>query len=192
MKQESTHREFLTQEEVAKLIKAKFDNDSLDKVRDIFLFSCYTGLRFSDAIGLTINEIRSDGDSYYIYLKTKKTQETVYIPITSVTINIIEKYNNENRKITGKILPNISNQKINVYLKTLADLAGLEKKLTHHIARHTCATFLLNNGVPLESVAKLLGISIRTVQIYAKLLNSTIKKQVSRAFDNLNIQSNGK
>jgi integrase/recombinase XerD len=193
MKSESTQREFLTQEEVAKLIEAKFDNDSLDKVRDIFLFSCYTGLRFSDALNLTINEIRNDGDSNFIYIKTKKTGETVNIPYTLVTTKIIEKYNNEYRKITGKILPNISNQKMNVYLKNLADLAGIEKKLTHHMARHTYATFLLNREVPLESVSKVLGHkNIRTTQIYAKLLNSTVKNQVLRAFDNISIQGNGK
>ena len=82
---------------------------------------------------------------------------------------------------------------MNVYLKTLADLAGIEKKLTHHMARHTYATFLLNREVPLESVSKVLGHkNIRTTQIYAKLLNTTVKNQVSRAFDNINIQSNGK
>ena len=193
MKQEYTHREFLTQEEVIKLIEAKFDNDSLDKVRDIFLFSCYTGLRFSDALDLTIHQNRNEEDSYFIYREQIKTGDSVNIPITNVALNIIEKYDNENRKITGKILPNISNQKMNLYLKTLADLAGIKKKLTHHMARHTYATFLINREVPIESVSKVLGHkSIRTTQIYAKLQNSTIKNQVSKAFDNINIKSNGK
>lgn len=183
MKYESTHIEFLTQEEVTKLIGANFDNDSLDKVRDIFLFTCYTGLRFSDAMDLTIDQIRKDGDSNFIYREQIKTGDSINIPLTEVTIKIIEKYNNEYRKITGKILPNISNQKLNVYLKTLADLAGLEKKLTHHMARHTFATFLLNKNVPLEIVSKLLGHkSLRSTLIYAKLLNSTVKGQVERAF----------
>lgn len=190
MKYESTHRDFLTQEEVKKLINAHFDNDSLDKVRDIFLFTCYSGLRFSDAMDLTIEQIRKEGDSYFIYREQIKTGVSINIPLTPVATNIIEKYNNVSRKVTGKILPYISNQKLNLYLKTLADLAGIKKNLTHHIARHTYATFLLNRNVPIEIVSGLLGHkSLRTTQVYAKLQNSTVKDQVLRAFTDEKLKS---
>jgi site-specific recombinase XerD len=100
---------------------------------------------------------------------------------------IIDKYKYSNALILGKVLPQITNQKLNMYLKTIADLSGIDIKLTHHIARHTCGTLLLNNGVGLEIVQKILGHeNIRTTQIYAKSSIKTISNQVLTAFKNIN------
>lgn len=184
MKFTPTHRDFLTSEELEKLILFNLDNQSLEKVRDIFLFSCYTGLRFGDALDLSIEQIRSNDKTSFIYREQIKTGESINIPLVPEAMLIIEKYNdNENRLVNNKVLPNISNQNFNLYLKAIAGLVGLNKKLTHHVARHTFATFLMNKGVPLEVVSSLLGhTNIRTTQVYAKMQNKTVEEQVLKAF----------
>ena len=191
LKQESTKRDFLTEEELLNLQKYNFkSNPSLDKVRDLFIFSCYTGLRFSDAQDLRFNDVQVSSGTSFIYRKQNKTNEVVLIPLNNITIQIIEKYDNEERKIRGKLLPQISNQKLNTYIKTVGDLAGINKKLTHHVARHTCATILLNNGVSMSVVQNILGHeNIRTTQIYAKILTNTVTNEVLNAFNKIN---NGK
>jgi len=191
LKQVSTMRNYLTEEELLDLQKFNFkSNPSLDKVRDLFVFSCYTGLRFSDAQDLKIKDVQfSDGMSF-IYRMQNKTSEVVHIPLNHIAIEILKKYDNDDRVITGKLLPQISNQKLNAYIKTVGDLVGINKVLTHHIARHTCATLLLNKGVSMSIVQKILGHeNIRTTQQYAKVLNKTISDQVLNAFNQVN---NGK
>lgn len=166
-------REFLTQEEIDEIIKNPLaDNLSLIKVRDIFIFSVYTALRFTDAMNLKMEDIKIDSDgNKYIMLYQLKTTEPVIIPLLPRALEIIEKYESKEREITKKVLPLISNQKMNSYLKTIADLCGINKPLTHHIARHTCATtVLLSNKVPMEVVSKWLGHkSLKTTQVYAKI-----------------------
>ena len=114
-------------------------NDSLDKVKDIFLWSCYTGLRFTDAQSLTTKNINKDtkGD-IWLAIEQQKTKEPLTIPLIDKAIGIYEKYS-QSREITGFILPRLVNQKVNAYLKIIADLTEINKKLTHHIARHTFA-----------------------------------------------------
>jgi len=179
-----THREFLVEEEIQRLIDLNLsDNKSLERVRDIFLFSCYSGLRFSDAMDLEMAQISTTNETSFIYRAQDKGGKSVHIPLPPEAISIITKYDTDRRKITGKVLPKISNSKLNVYLKTLADLASIKKNLSHHIARHTFATYLLNKGVPMEIVAKILGhTNLRTVQVYAKLLDKTIDDSVLKAF----------
>lgn len=166
-------REFLTQEEIDEIIRNPLaDNLSLIKVRDIFVFSVYTALRFTDAMNLKMEDINVDANgNKYIMLYQLKTTEPVIIPLLPRALEIIEKYQSAEREITKKVLPLISNQKMNSYLKTIADLCGINKPLTHHIARHTCATtILLSNKVPMEVVSKWLGHnSIKTTQVYAKI-----------------------
>ena len=181
-----SHRTFLSEDELDKLKKHTLaNNKSLEKVRDIFLFSVYSGLRFGDATNLKTNHIIKDKKGkYWIELIQEKTGERFEIPVLKNAMSIIEKYDNEERKITGYILPRISHQKVNVYLKTIAEIVGIEKELTHHVARHTFATTVtLSNDVPLEIVSKLLGHNnIRTTQIYAKITN----KYLSKITDKLN------
>lgn len=119
---------------------------------------------------------------HQIQLIQEKTNEQITIPLFNQAKVIILKYDLIERKITKKILPRISNQKENEYLKILAEFAGIKKRLTHHVARHTFATTItLSNGIPIEIVSKLLGHSnLRTTQIYGKItdenLNNSIKK----------------
>jgi integrase/recombinase XerD len=174
-KLKSTHgkRQYLLQEEIEMIINHPLaDNESLKKVRDIFIFSVYTGLRFTDAMNLSISDLNKDVDgSMFIHMDQKKTSEPVLIPLLPIALQIIDKYDNKERLITGKVLPRISNQKMNSYLKTIADLCGIEKPLTHHIARHTCATtVLLASGMSMEVVSKWMGHrSVKTTQIYGKI-----------------------
>jgi integrase/recombinase XerD len=191
LKQINTQPEFLTQEELIKV--QSFDlsyNLSLERVRDVFVFSCYTGLRFSDAQDLSQKDVHISNDEGYIYRKQIKTKELVQIPLYKIAIDILNTYDNDERKITNKMLPQISNQKLNSYLKIIGDIVGIQKKITHHVARHTCATILLNEGVNLPIVQQILGHeNIRTTQHYAKLQNRTVRTETIGAFNNMN---NGK
>ena len=180
LKYTPSKRTYLTDEELNKLINHSLGgNESLITIRDIFIFSVYTGLRFEDAQQLNINQIIEDKEGkFHISISQEKTNEPVIIPLFQPAVDLIKKYNNSERKIRGKVLPKISNQKLNAYLKVIADLVGLEKTLSHHVARHTCATtILLSNGVPIEAVGKWLGHnSIKTTQIYAKISNQYLQQ----------------
>ncbi len=181
---EPTHRQYLTEQELKKIRQADLqENVSLEKVRDMFLFSCYTGLRFSDAMDLEIGQINFNDGNYSIYRPQNKTGETLSIPLIPEAVEIIEAYDGTERLITKKVFPKISNQKFNVYLKAIANLANIQKELTHHIARHTCATTLLNRGVNLDIVSKFLGhTSTKPTRIYAKMQDETMKKEIYKAF----------
>lgn len=177
-------RDFLTPDELKRIIQLPLKNNrSLDRVRDIFLFSIYTGLRFSDAQRITPGHIIKNQDGKLaIHLVMAKTSEVVFIPITSKALAILEK--EEDLASLPKdqpILPQISNQKFNAYIKHIAVGASVDKPLTHHIARHTFATNALNSGIPLEVVQKLLGHNnVKTTLIYAKLLHETLFKEMEK------------
>lgn len=178
-------RTFLTEEELRSIIDAGLNNnESLKRVRDVFVFSVYTGLRFEDAQQLTIDRITKDkkGD-YSLLIAQEKTEEPLIIPLFKPAIDIMNKYaDTDERKVFNRVLPKISNQKTNEYLKVIADLAGVKKNLTHHVARHTCATtILLSNEVPMEVVSKWLGhTNIKTTQIYAKITNTYLQKMAEK------------
>lgn len=163
-------------------------HESLLKVRDIFLFSCYTGLRFNDAIELGMDKIVVTKNSgTLIRTKQNKTGEYVEMPALKPVVDIIERNDTEERKITKRVLPQISNQKLNGYLKIIAGIVGIKKKLSHHVARHTCATtVLLNEGVPMEVVSQWLGHnSIRSTQVYGKVTNKYMQEIAERLNKNL-------
>jgi len=177
----AANRAFLTDEELLQITQHSLGgNESLIRVRDIFIFSCYTALRFEDAQNLTMNSISKEKNGKFtIRIKQEKTGENTAIPLLPSALTIIEKYqNSDERLVCGKVLPKITNQKVNSYLKTIADLVGISKKLTHHVARHTCATtILLSNEVPIEAVSKWLGhTNIKTTQIYGKITNDYLQK----------------
>jgi site-specific recombinase XerD len=184
-----TTREFLTQEEIDKLKKHDLgNNESLIRVRDMFLFSVYTGLRFSDSMALACTDIFKDKDGrYWINKLQEKTKERVMVPLLKYAVEIFLKYDNKEREITGFVLPRISNQKLNAYLKTIANLAKIDKVLTHHMSRHTFATTVtLSNEIPLEIVSKWLGHrSIKTTQIYAKITSQYLGKIADRLDEKL-------
>ncbi|MDW7691142.1 site-specific integrase [Flammeovirgaceae bacterium SG7u.111] len=173
---------YLTNDELTRLYYADLGgNKALEKVRDIFVFSAMTGLRYSDAASLKVSEIHYDKEEKLYFIFKKKQQKTkglVTIPLLHWAEKIYLKYKNSgSAEITGKLLPIYSNPKVNAYLKTIADLAGIEMALTHHVARHTCATFLLSNSVPLEQVSEILGHkNLSTTRIYAKITKQSLSE----------------
>lgn len=169
--------QFLTEEEVEKIRDFDFHNASLNRVRDLFIFQAASGLSYTDMAKLVPSDfqITSDGQ-YYIHDKRNKTGVFYTAVILQDGVDILKKYNFR--------LPIITNHKINVYLKTIQELCGIEKPLFSHVARHTYATRCLNRGIRLEVVAKLLGHSTtRITQHYAKLLTKNIITEVQEAFD---------
>lgn len=154
----------------------------LDLVRDTFVFCCFTGLAFCDIKSLKRSEITTDADGrMWIRKHREKTGELSVIPLLDVPRRLIEKYRNHPKVLLeGVVLPVISNQRMNAYLKEVADLAKINRHLTSHIARHTFATLSLSNHVPIESISKMLGHSdIRTTQIYAKMQDKTIYEDMA-------------
>ena len=154
-------------------------NDSLSKVRDIFLFACYTGLSYIDLYNLSLKNIRKGYDNLqWIYVKRHKTNIPSNIPILPPAFSILKKY--KKQKNINRIFPMISNQKMNKALKEIAHLCNFNKKLTFHSARHTFATTVtLTNGVPIETVSKMLGHNnIKTTQIYARVIDSKVSQDM--------------
>ncbi|WP_238929390.1 site-specific integrase [Flavobacterium pokkalii] len=181
-KVKENERTYLTENEIDSLLNKNFKIKRLELVRDMFIFSCFTGLAYIDVFNLTKSNIvlGIDGEKW-ISTHRQKTESASKIPILPVTQMIIDKYenhpqcNNEN-----KLLPILSNQKMNAYLKELADICEIDKELTFHIARHTFATTVtLTNGVPIESVSKMLGHkNLRTTQHYAKVLDRKVSEDM--------------
>ena len=179
-------RGFLSEDEIDTLMSKKFDVLRLEQVRDIFVFSCFTGLAYIDVSNLTEDNIVTLDGQEWIMTKRQKTGITENVPILDVAHDIIEKYRGSKER-KGHLLPILSNQKMNAYLKEIADLCGINKNLTYHMARHTYATLLLSKGVPMETVSKLLGhTNIKTTQIYARITNKKIEQDVMRVADDLN------
>ncbi|MEQ8682520.1 MAG: site-specific integrase, partial [Cyclobacteriaceae bacterium] len=175
-------RGFLDAEELETLENKDFKIVRLQWVRDLFVFSCYTGLAYIDAMNLTPSNITIgiDGE-YWLSTCRQKTDQPVRVPILPKAWEIIEKYKTHPRALQkGTVFPVISNQKLNSYLKEIADLCGIEKNLTFHLARHTFATTVtLCNGVPLETVSKMLGHSkITTTQVYAKVVEKKVSEDM--------------
>ena len=175
-------REFLSQKELRKIEKKKIKIQRLDQVRDVFVFSCYTGLAFADIKKLkTSNLVEGDGMRRWIKTRRQKTNSLSRIPLLSVPEKILEKYKSHPYVESGNgILPVLTNQKFNSYLKEIADICKITKNLTTHIARHTFATTItLSNGVPIETVAQMLGhSSLKTTQIYAKVVDQKIEDDI--------------
>lgn len=179
------NRETLTEDEVDKLLNLELEEwGRLDRVRDMFVFCCYTGLAFIDVINLKMDHIIEDKDGvYWIKNMRYKTNAEFMIPLLPVTLKIIDKYCEYPQKMKdGSVLPKYSNQKYNSYLKDLASRVDIKKNLTSHIARHTFATIItLNEGVPLEVISKMLGhTNTRTTQIYAKVQQASIMHGMRR------------
>src|SRR5690554_4698366 len=175
-------REVLTQEEVDRIRFKEISIKRLAEVRDVFIFCCYTGFAYADIYEFEYDAIIKgiDGGSW---LKTnrKKTGVKESVPLLPVALEIIKKYREHPYCLNkNKLLPVNSNQRYNGYLKEIADICGINKKVTSHIARHTFATTItLSNGVPIETVSSMLGhSSIRTTQIYAKVIESKVSEDM--------------
>lgn len=164
---EQVDRGFLTDEEIQRIMQKEFATPRLEAVRDIFIFSCFCGLAYIDVANLTQDNIVSMNGKMWIMTRRQKTNIPSNILLLDIPLMIIDKYKGKTTK--GKLLPILSNQKMNSYLKEIADLCGIKKNLTFHLARHTFATMTLSKGVPIESVSKMLGhTNIKTTQIYAR------------------------
>lgn len=164
---------FLTPEEIRKIEKYKPVNDKLEKIKDLFLFQCWTGLAYVDMQLFSKNDIVKISGSNAIRSSRTKTDENYILRFMPVAKEIAEKYN--------YCLPKISNQKYNEYLDLLAAAVGINKNITSHVARHTFATYSLNKGVPLKTVSKALGhSSIRQTERYAYLSGETIMKDMKK------------
>ena len=176
-------RTYLTQQELDAITNKKFVVERLVQVRDVFVFCCYTGLSYADVKKLRRNEIGigMDGDKW-IFTSRQKTDTSSRIPLLPVALTILNRYQDhpqcENK---GLLLPVLSNQKMNAYLKEIADLSDVVKHLTFHLARHTFATTVtLSNNVPIETVSKMLGhTNIKTTQHYAKILDLKVSHDMA-------------
>lgn len=175
---EPVNRGFLTDEEILLIANKEISIPRLELVRDIFIFSCFTGLAYIDVSNLTPDHIITLGDKQWIMTQRQKTSVETNILLLDIPKAIIDKYcdNPAYPKRENKLFPILSNQKMNAYLKEIADLCGIKKNLTFHLARHTFATMSLSKGVPMESVSKMLGhTNIKTTQIYARITNKKIE-----------------
>jgi site-specific recombinase XerD len=160
-------RGYLTDQEMQIIVGKKFVSKRLEQVRDIFLFSCFTGLAYIDVKHLTTDNIRTSFDGkLWIMTHRQKTDTPVNVPLLNIPLSILKKY--EGKLSNGQLLPVLSNQKLNSYLKEIGDLCGINKNITFHMARHTFATTTtLSKGVPIETVSKMLGhTNIQTTQIF--------------------------
>jgi site-specific recombinase XerD len=181
-KMKEVERDFLTEEELLKIYNKKISSERLQLVRDIFIFSCYTGLAYIDVKGLKKDHIGIgiDGEKW-IFKNRQKTETKSKIPVLPIAEEIIEKYSNHPKCLNeNSILPILTNQKMNAYLKEIGDLCDIPKEITFHMARHTFATSVtLTNGVPIETVSKMLGHkNLHTTQHYAKVLDRKVSEDM--------------
>ncbi|MEJ7823156.1 MAG: site-specific integrase [Chitinophagaceae bacterium] len=180
---ESVDRDILHEHEIEAILNKNFSIERLTQVKDIFLFACYTGLAYADVQKLTNDNliIGSDGGNW-IQVNRTKTNSLSRIPVLQIPQIILNKYRyNPYCLKFNKLLPVLSNQKMNAYLKEIADMCNIQKHLTFHVARHTFATTVtLSNKVPIESVSKMLGHkSIKTTQHYSKVLDQKISEDMN-------------
>jgi site-specific recombinase XerD len=166
-----------------RLQKVNLGVERLNMVRDMFVFSCYTGLAYVDLMNLSEDTHMIIGIDHRQWIKTtrQKSDEPVNVPLLPEAKVILNRYRDNIRSLAnGTVFPKISNQKVNAYLKEIAKDLGIKKTLTFHVARHTFATTVtLSNGVPIETVSKMLGhTKIATTQIYARVLEKKISEDM--------------
>ena len=182
---EPVNRGFLTDEEILKIANKDFGIGRLELVRDVFVFSCFTGLAYIDVYNLAPENIVTLNGKQWIMTKRQKTSVETNVLLLDIPKSIIAKYSGKTYR-DGKLFPMLTNQKLNSYLKEIADICGIKKNLTFHLARHTFATMSLSKGVPIESVSKMLGhTNIKTTQIYARITNKKIEHDMDELADKL-------
>jgi site-specific recombinase XerD len=194
VKLKEIERVFLSKEELEAVSTKVFSTKRLGQIRDVFVFSCYTGLAYADVKKLDKSQIAIgiDGEKW-IYTNRQKTDTRSNIPILPVAQAILDKYKDDITCInSNKLLPVLSNQKMNEYLKEIATLCEIDKDFTYHTARHTFATTVtLTNGVPIESVSKMLGHKdLKTTQHYAKILDSKVSEDMKALRERFRIKMN--
>jgi integrase len=187
MSKKEVERDVLNDAQLRRIAQENFPAERMALVRDIFLFCCFTGLAYADIKKLKQTEIIKGSDGgLWIIAKRQKTNVTSRIPLLPPALEIIERYKNHPQcTLKGMVLPVLSNQKLNTYLKEIADKCGIHFNLTFHIARHTFATTVtLSNGIPIETVSKMLGHrNLKTTQHYAKILDKKISDDMKKLKD---------
>ncbi|WP_288331949.1 site-specific integrase [uncultured Alistipes sp.] len=181
LKKVKKDRGYLTRTELEKIIDFKPDSKRLEKVRDIFLFCCFTGYDYSTTAALTDKELVMDDDGHeWIDTHRIKTGTPSKVKLLDIPLTILKKY--ELKRDGNYLLPVMSNAKYNLYLKEIAAACGIEKRVTSHLARHTFATTVTYaNGVSIESISKMLGhTKISTTQIYARIVDKTINDEMDK------------
>ena len=177
--------DFLTEKELETLIKKEFVIERLQQVKEVYLFCCFTGLAFVDVKSLIYSDIEEKEGQLWIKKRRQKTKNWCHIPMLSPAVQIINKYKNHPLCVrTGLVLPVPSNQKMNAYLKEIADLSGINKSLSTHTARHTFATTVtLSNQISIKVVAKMLGhSSINMTKKYARVVDDLINRDMQKIY----------
>jgi len=190
MTKREVERPFLVEEELNRIIVEDFKMPRLKQVRDIFIFCCYTGLAYADVKKLTREEITTgiDGEKW-IWTSRQKTETTTRVPLLPRALEILDRYKDDPQCLNqGRLLPVLSNQKMNNYLKEISDACEITKKMTFHTARHTFATTVtLSNGVPIETVSKMLGHrNLKTTQHYARIIDLKVSEDMGNLRKKLN------
>ena len=190
-------RGYLTEEELFAIENYDFSSlERLDKVRDKYVFSCYTGLSYVEISNLGYEHIHRgiDGE-LWISMRRQKSTESFSVPILPAALDILKKYKEHPEALmANKVFPPLSNQKTNQYLKEIASLCGIDKNISFHLARHTFGTTVtLANGVPIESVSKMMGhTKISTTQIYAKVIEKKVSEDMLQLRKKLGSGGNSK
>ncbi|MCD7909586.1 MAG: site-specific integrase [Clostridium sp.] len=156
----------------------------LKLTRDVFIFSCYTGLSYGDICHIKKEDIHSFDDRSWLQIIRKKTDKECYIPLLPIPLQLIEKY----VKLweDDLLFPIYTNQKTNEYLKEIAEVCGITKNLTFHVPRHSFATLLLMYGVSIESISHMLGhVHIKTTQIYAQVNKRKVENEMRKVSQKL-------
>lgn len=183
MTKREVERPFLVEEELTRIVDENFKMPRLRQVRDIFIFCCYTGLAYADVKKLTRDEITTGIDGKkWIWMSRQKTDSATRVPLMPRALDILDRYKDDPQCVNqGRLLPVLSNQKMNNYLTEIADACGITKKMTFHTARHTFATTVtLSNGVPIETVSKMLGHrNLKTTQHYARILDLKVSEDMN-------------
>lgn len=183
LKFEKSDRQFLSERELKLVEETFFKSETIERVKEMFLFSCYTGLTYTELKELTKNHIviGMDGKNW-IYTKRAKTNQPIKAPLLSKADSILKKYKQQCYDLeSNSLFPLLSNQKMNSYIKEIMKTIKVNKHITFHSARHTFATTVtLSNGVPIETVSKLLGHSkLSTTQIYARVMENKISSDMN-------------
>lgn len=174
-------RKYLTISEVQKIREVELPTENLRKVRDLFVFQCYTGLAYADLNKFDFGTLIERDGRYIMHDVRQKTGEEYYIVILPPAMEVLKKYDNK--------LPMMTNQQYNMRLKVVADHCALDKNLTSHMGRHTYASLCLNAGISIEVLARMLGHSdIKTTQIYAKMLNKTVEDAYATLVNKLGLK----
>lgn len=186
IRMEREDRGYLTDEELKKILNKKLHSERLERVRDIFIFACFTGLAYIDVKQLTTHNLIQENGSYWINTKREKTDVRSNIVLLDIPMQLIKKY--EPLRVNEHLFPVPSNQKVNDYLKEIADICQINKNLTFHLARHSFATTVtLSKGVPIETVSRMLGhTNIKTTQIYARVTTNKIQNDMNILAGKLN------